>query len=83
VEYGYEPSLEGVLIADVISPSDAQEQGLQPGMVILDAQGKAVRTAEEFQQVISSDAAAKGIRLRLADPSGAKRIVFIRPVEAK
>jgi serine protease Do len=82
-EYGYDPSLQGVLITDVISPSDAQEQGLQPGMVILDAQGKAVHTAEEFQQAISGEAAAKGIRLRVADPSGGKRIVFIRPMEAK
>ena len=80
-ENGYKGPPQGVLITDVASASDAQEQGLQPGMVILDAQGKPVRTAEEFEQAISGEAAAKGIRLRVTDPGGGKRIVFVRPVE--
>ncbi|MCJ7543708.1 MAG: Do family serine endopeptidase [Phycisphaerae bacterium] len=78
-ECGYEPPLEGVLITDVASASDAGEQGLQPGMVILDAQGRPVRTAEEFERAISAEDAAKGIRLRVAEPGGGKRFVFVRP----
>ena len=68
-----------MLITDVVSASDAQEQGLEPGMVILDAQGKPVRTAEEFEQAVSSLEAAKGIRLRVAEPGGAKRIRLCPP----
>ncbi len=79
--YGYKTVPQGVLITDVTTASDAQEQGLEPGMVILDAQGGAVRTAEEFEQVISSPEAAKGIRLRVAEPSGRKRFVFVRPMD--
>jgi serine protease Do len=77
----YKAPLEGVIITDVADGSDAREQGLRPGMVILDVQGKKVETAEEFEQAISGEAAAKGVRLRLTDPGGGRRYFFIQPME--
>jgi serine protease Do len=80
-QYGYDPNELGVLITDVAPASDAQEQGLRSGMVILDVQGKKVQTAEEFEQAISAPSAAKGIRLRVAEPGGGRRFVFVQPTE--
>ena len=80
-QWGYKTAPRGVLITDVQARTDAQEQGLQPGMVILDAQGTEVTTAEQFDRVSSSQEAAKGIRLRVTDPSGGKRFVFVQPAE--
>jgi serine protease Do len=78
---GYKEPLKGVIITEVTDGSDAQEQGLRSGMVILDVQGKKVETAEEFEQAISGESAAQGVRLRLTDPSGGRRYFFIQPME--
>ncbi len=80
---GYKEPLKGVLVTDVAPGSDAQEQGLRPGMVILDVQGRKVEMAEEFEKAISDEAAAKGIRLRVTDPGGGRRFVFIQPMEGE
>jgi serine protease Do len=80
---GYKTTLRGVLITDVAPGSDAQEQGLRPGMVIFDVQGKKVETVEEFDKAISDGAAAKGIRLRVTAPGGGRRFVFIQPMEGE
>jgi serine protease Do len=82
-QQGYKESVKGVLITDVDSGSDADEQGLRPGMVILSVDGKGVTTAEEFNKFISSDQAKNGIRLRIADPAGNKQFVFIQPTKPK
>jgi len=72
-------SIAGVVITDVEDASDAAEQGLREGMVILQVQGKAVKTAEEFAKAVSAKEAAAGIRLLVVDPQGAQRFVFITP----
>ena len=72
-------SIAGVVITDVEDASDAAEQGLRKGMVILQVQGKAVKTAEGFAKAVSAKEAAAGIRLLVVDPRGAQRFVFITP----
>ncbi len=80
-DLGYETVPEGVLITDVADRSDAQSQGLRPGMVILDVQGAKVTGVEEFDKAMASKDAAKGVRLRVLEPGGAKRFVFVRPAD--
>jgi serine protease Do len=79
---GYKETIKGVLIVEVAEGSEAEEKGLQPGMVITHVRNKEVATAEEFKEMISSEAAAKGIRLTFQDASGAKDFVFLRPAKA-
>ena len=76
--FGFRESLEGVVVVSVDPSSDAAEQGIVPGMVITHVQGKPVTTEEEFRRALSK-AGDNGVRIRLALPSGARRIMVIEP----
>ena len=76
-------SVEGVVITEVESGSDAEEQGLRPGMVITHVQGKRITSVDEFRKAISDKEAASGVRLRLTAPGGARRFVFITPTKTR
>jgi len=78
---GYKETVKGVLVVEVQQGSDAEEQDLRPGLVITHVRDKEVSTAAEFTEAVSSDEAAKGVRIRVQDPSGAKRFVFLRPAK--
>ena len=76
---GFKKDATGVLIAEVAEGSAAAEQGLRAGMLITRVGNKDVRTAEEFAAILGDKDAAGGVRLRVADPTGAVRFVFITP----
>ena len=78
---GYDESLKGVIITGVKPGSDAAEQGLRAGMVITQVMDKAVTTADEFVRALSGKNARSGVRLRVVNPGGGRRFVFITPVK--
>ncbi|MCD8245467.1 MAG: PDZ domain-containing protein, partial [Parabacteroides sp.] len=53
-ELGYEDDAEGVLIVDVIRGSPAAELGLIPGSLILNIDGKDVRTPQELRTALGA-----------------------------
>jgi len=50
-------------------------------MVITQVGGKDIDTAEQFREAVSAKEAAEGVRIRVTDPSGAGRFVFLSPSE--
>ena len=78
-QYGYDPSMKGVVITEVAVESDAAEQGLQTGMLITHVQSKEVTSAQEFSQQIAARDRKAGVRLRVRDRTGRQLIVFISP----
>ena len=78
-KYGYEKRIEGVVITGVKRDSDAFQRGLREGMVIRQAQGKAVGNPGELATILAE--AQKGARLVVVDPRGIQDLVFITPAE--
>ena len=78
-KYKYKKPVPGVVITGVDAGSDAAEQGLRVGTVILQVGGKPVKTAEAFAKAMSATEAASGIRLLVTDARGTQRFVFITP----
>ncbi len=80
-QHGYDQSVKGVVILSVEAGSDAADNGLAPGMVIVSVNGKEVATVAEFLSEIGGKSSSEGVRLRVLDPSGAKRFVFVTPAK--
>jgi serine protease Do len=80
-KYRYPRPVEGVIITAVEPNSDADEQGLAEGMVILRVQGRKVTTPAEFRRAISGKNAQRGVRLHVTDRTGAGRFVFLSPTK--
>jgi len=78
-QYGFTRPVKGALITEVVPGSNADEQGLRPGMVITSVNGKAVASAEEFAEAASAKEASDGIRVRATDRSGGSRYFFLKP----
>ncbi|MCE5328462.1 MAG: Do family serine endopeptidase [Planctomycetaceae bacterium] len=78
-QYGYKTTPKGVVITQVTPGSSADSQGLKEGMVITQVQDKDIDTAEQFKEAVSAKEAAEGVRLRVTDPSGMTRFVFLPP----
>lgn len=78
-KYGLKESTRGVVVVEVEPGSDAAEQGLTEGMVILQVQGKNVTTPAEFSRITSDKDARNGVRLLVMEKSGGKRFLFISP----
>ena len=76
--FGYEDPVEGVLITRVDEDSEAAENGLTKGMLVTHVQGERVGTVEEFEEALATVKPARSVRLRVTDPSGRARLVFIR-----
>jgi len=78
-QYGYKKKTEGVVITEVKPGSDAADQGLRAGTVILKVQGHAVTKVAEFNKAVSAKDASGGVRLHVTDPAGGQRFVFLTP----
>ncbi|MCY2926842.1 MAG: PDZ domain-containing protein, partial [Planctomycetota bacterium] len=76
---GYKDDVRGVIVTEVRPGSSAEEQGLTPGMAITHVGGHAVATAEEFAKATSAPEAVKGMRIRVSEPKGGARFVFLTP----
>ena len=79
--FGYDATIAGVVITSVDELSDAAEQGLEPGMVITHVDGKAVGTAEQFNNAVTEAGEAAYLRLRVMAPDGGARVLLIAPNE--
>jgi len=78
-KFGYDKVPTGVVILQINPDYPAAQSGLAPGDVITNVQGKKVGSAGQFAAAISGDHAAAGVRLRVLDPNGGVRFVFITP----
>ena len=78
-QFGYKTAPKGVVITDVTPGSSADDQGLRKGMVINQVGDKEIATAEEFKDAATAKSAAEGVRIRVTDPSGGMRFVFLKP----
>ena len=61
-QLGIEPGI-GVVISNVKSGSPAEKSGLLPGMIVLEAERKAVSNIETFKEIINDIDQGKGILL--------------------
>jgi serine protease Do len=78
-QFGYKAIPKGVIVTQVVDGSSADDQGLKAGMTITQIQSKPVTSVEEFQKAVIAKDAADGVRVRVTDPSGASRFVFLSP----
>lgn len=80
-KYGYDPEkpVKGAVITEVEEGSDAEEQGLREGLVVTHVQGKRIETGEEFVKGVADPGPDGTVRLRVVDPKGGSRMVFIKP----
>jgi serine protease Do len=81
-QYGYPAPKEGAkgaMITEVNPLSDAADEGLKAGQVILQAGDKAVGSADDLEKALAAHETGDGIRLLVTDPSGGKRFVVIKP----
>jgi serine protease Do len=62
------PDLEGVLVADVDSDSEAWEAGLREGQVIIELNREEVRDLDEYRSVLRGVDPASVLSVRVLDP---------------
>jgi len=74
--HGYAADATGVLVTKVQAGSDADDEGVAPGMVIDRVNGRAVASAEQFTKALDA-AKGKKVRFRLMSPGGMRRYVVI------
>ena len=80
-KYGLKKPTRGVVVVEVKPGSDAAEQGLAEGMVVLEVQGKTVKAPADFTRLVSGKDARNGVRLLVLDRSGGKRFLFVSPAK--
>ena len=76
-KYGHKKDVKGVVVTE--ANAEAAERGLAEGMVILEAEGKKIASAAEFERVLSAGEAKGGVRLLVTDRNGLKRYLFVSP----
>ncbi len=64
----------GIMISDVASYSTAQDQGLFPGAVIVEANKEKIKDAEQFKKIVDSKKGG-AILLKVVDKQGNSRFV--------
>ncbi|MCY1000645.1 trypsin-like peptidase domain-containing protein [Myxococcus sp. MISCRS1] len=60
----------GALVTDVVPGSSAERAGLVPGMVVVEASGRAVRRASDLAQALREAEPGESVLLRVAMPGG-------------
>ena len=73
-------SVSGVLIAEVLANSDAEEKGLFPGLIISEVNQNAVQSVAELDDFIKAarEAGRLAVLFRVYDASGISRYVAVR-----
>jgi len=77
-EYGYDDPPEGVIILWVKEGSEAEEKGLREGMVITHVQGDKVESVDDFEEILERVKPRQDVRLRVTDPTGGAKLVFLK-----
>ena len=70
-------SLQGVVIADVTPDSPADDARLQPGLIILQANGQDISNADELAAALRAVEPGSRVRLYILDPSSGRRSFFV------
>lgn len=78
-QLGVKPN-EGVVITQVRPNSPADEAGLSPGMVILQANRKKVQSVGDLEKALGDMSAEKGVLLLVRDGQGS-RFVVLKPAK--
>jgi len=78
-KFGYSRKPQGVVILSVDERSSAAEQGLRPGDVITNVQGKEISSVDDLARSLSSKTSSPGVRMRVRSPNGGIRFVFVTP----
>jgi serine protease Do len=77
-QLGYDQQ-EGVVIRNVEAGSAASRAGLQPGMVVLEADGERVTSPDQFREIVDRAAEKDGkVLLRVMTRDGAARYLRLR-----
>jgi len=76
-KYNLPKDAKGVVITAVDPQSGAAEQGLTEGALVVEVQGKDVKTAEEFNTAIAAVKDHAGVRLLVRAADGTQRFVFL------
>jgi serine protease Do len=76
-QLGYEQNQQGVVITAVEPSSISARAGLQSRDLVVDVDGKAIRTSRDFRETMSKADTAKGVRLQVMR-EGSRRFVFLK-----
>jgi serine protease Do len=77
-EYGLEKEkLEGVLVTEVVSGSEADRKKIRPGAIITEVNQKRVTTPKQFLEALKAGSSGKGIRLTFTQ-EGTSRIEILK-----
>ena len=66
----------GVVVTDVQSGSLAEQAGLAPGMVVVEAGRKAVKTPDDLNRALDEKSVAKGVLLLVRTAEGSRFVVI-------
>jgi len=75
--FGYEPGAEGVVIVDVEPGSLAAEEGVRPGLILQEVDGRPIHDLEDLNAAVDALDPAAGVLLRVWD--GAASTFFLIP----
>jgi serine protease Do len=75
--FGY-AGFKGVLIKEVGTDGLAGQAGIRGGMLVMQVEKKAVRSAAEFQTALKDQSLSKGVMLLVRTPDGGNRLVQLR-----
>jgi serine protease Do len=75
--------IRGVLVTDVDPTSNAYREGLQPGVVITDVNGKPTPTVADFRTVVQGVKPGDVVRVIVRSQDGDQALVFFRAPAAR
>jgi len=75
--HGIDNDVKGLLIVEVEPGSQAAEQGLEEGMIVVAVQGEAVSSVEQFSDIVNRPENEAGVRMKVRDAKGTERFVFL------
>jgi serine protease Do len=76
-QLGYEPGEQGVVVTDVEPGSLGAQEGITAKDVIVDVNGKPIRSVRDFQKAMDEGDVSKGIRLQVMR-DGVRRFAFLK-----
>lgn len=68
--------LEGVWITDVEPNSSAADRGIRPGLLLMELNGRPIRSVEDYRRAVEEIASGSVVRARVADPGRSEALVF-------
>ncbi len=78
--FGIPADIDGAVVTEVETGSDADEKGLRMGHTILEVNQQVVYSAGDVKNIVgtAAEAGREVILLKIADPTGSRRFVAIR-----